>query len=174
MSTRCQVLVIADGASPFVESETHCLYHHTDGYPSNIVPLLQQAAKLALKSSATVKYAGKDKKGYTVSALPWEAGRTGKVAGVICATDPLVFEPEANELHGDIAYLYKLFVVGPSHSGAKVRWDLEIRRPLSGFWDKPSEKKTEVILKRTPLHVLNGKQIEDALKVKDAAEAETA
>ena len=100
MSTRCQVQVI-EGDQPW---EKLTLYHHCDGYPSNMLPLIQKA--------------------YTMIGSGWKAGRAGQMASYLCATDPGGFEPEAgHELHGDIEYFY---TIRPSnqdkHIGAVVKW----------------------------------------------------
>jgi hypothetical protein len=94
MSTRCQVKVIQEGL-PWKEAIT--LYHHCDGYPSNMFGLFKKALE-------GHKEANKGE-------ITWEMGRAGKAAGRLCWADPDQFEPESgHKLHGDIEYYYKLFV----------------------------------------------------------------
>jgi hypothetical protein len=160
MSTRSQVKVIGT-----IGDGSQMLYHHTDGYPDYMIPLLKSAAKLALDNSSMVKYAHEDAAKFSVSALPWEAGRVGKVASALCASDPLIMEPDASELHGDIAYLYRLYLVNPSgmgHCGERVRWDIEILTPNTGFWDNSTEENMTVTLARKPLHRVTKKDIKIA------------
>jgi len=84
MSTRCQVKV-----NGLDESVT--LYHHCDGYPENMIPLIKQAFDFGNKS--------------------WKLTRAGKVASYLCYVDPGQFEPEeGHELHGDIEYYYIIHV----------------------------------------------------------------
>lgn len=101
MSTRCQVQVIE---GPEARNKV-TLYHHYDGYPSKMLPLIHKA--------------------YELSGGEWEAGRAGKMASFLCASDPGQFEPEAgHDLHSaDIAYFY---TVKPStdekHVGVNPKW----------------------------------------------------
>ena len=105
MSTRCQVKVIGEGIYP----DELTLYHHTDGYPEYMIPLLAKA------------YGYVDPSGYDND---WVKGRAGKVAGLLCWADPAVFEPESShELHGDIEFYYKLFC------GKSEGWEVEVLNP---------------------------------------------
>lgn len=116
MSTRCQVLVTQEGIPGWPDQVM--LYHHCDGYPSNIVMLLQKAWSKVPKG--------------------WESGRTGKVAGMVCASDPGQFEPESGvELHGDIEWLYRLVTVNRERGSAREEawWRLEVYRPKQGSWE---------------------------------------
>lgn len=100
MSTRCQVKV-TNG------DEKLTLYHHTDGYPENMIPTIQEAWE---------KY-GKG----------WEGARVYKVAGMLCAIDPMVFEPlDYHDLHSDIEYYYVIDCKGESHSGSKPIWTIKV------------------------------------------------
>ena len=87
MSTRANVHVVSNGLS-WKEGPIQ-LYHHCDGYPSNMLPLFAKAFESGNGS--------------------WELGRAGKAAGFICASDPGQFEPEAIQtLHSDIEYFYRI------------------------------------------------------------------
>ena len=93
MSTRCQVQVVG-------EDEKFTLYHHWDGYPSNMVKLLCEA------------YA-------SFKAKPRAGGTAGKAVSFVVAADPDGYEvEEGHELHGDIEWYYRLF--------AGKTWELEI------------------------------------------------
>lgn len=99
MSTRCQVKV-TDG------EESVTLYHHTDGYPEGMLPLIKEAWE---------KY-----------GQGWEGARVGKVASMLCAVDPVVFEPEEGHvLHGDIEYYYIINCKDTAHVGTKPDWTVE-------------------------------------------------
>lgn len=142
MSTRCQVLVTQKGVG---WKESVMLYHHYDGYPSNIVNLLKIAKNQA--------------------GSRWEAGRAGKVAGFICSTDPGQFEPERGlTLHGDIEYLYVVTAVNLQHGtlAETPYWHLRVLVPGKGFYEKekPNQKDMHPIYDG-PLVDANGKQIED-------------
>jgi hypothetical protein len=114
MSTRCQVQVIGENADDSMVT----LYHHTDGYPSYMVPLIAKAYRHAIKPSPRG------------GARAWQAARVGKVAGELCWADPGTMEPEAgHELHGDIEYLYRVHVSGGMHIGAIGQWEVEILIP---------------------------------------------
>lgn len=102
-STRCQVQVIE------VDRKL-TLYHHCDGYPSNMVKLFKLAYK-AFNGS-------------------WEAGRVGKVASKLCKVDDYNgFEPlDYHTLHGDIEWYYKINVTGKEGKfiGSKQSWELSV------------------------------------------------
>lgn len=109
MSTRCQVHVVEnDGNQPW---ERLTLYHHCDGYASNMLPLIASAFKARTKG--------------------WEGGRAGKVASFLCAADPGQFEPEpGHELHGDIEWYYRLWVKEHHDvEGRPITWEIEVFDP---------------------------------------------
>jgi len=136
MSTRCQVHVVCEGVG---WTEACTLYHHFDGYPSNIVPLIAKAFELSGKG--------------------WEAGRAGKAASFLCAADPGGFEPEeGHELHGDIEFYYVVHLVNKHHGcvGDKPAWEVEVLVPTEGFWKNGLEAQCTVadlkpLRKRQPL-----------------------
>jgi hypothetical protein len=115
MSTRCQVKVVQEGLE---WQEAISLYHHSDGYPDNIIPLLREAFKLCGQN--------------------YQAGRAGKAASFICAVDPGNFEPEDNhQLHGDIEYYYLVHLIN-KHNGTLAEvpdWMVEVYEPRSGFFN---------------------------------------
>ena len=108
MSTRCQVQVnerYVDHHNKEQISSSVTLYHHTNGYPSYMIPKLKEAFKAT----------GGD----------WKAGRAGKSASFMCFVDPGVFEPEeGHALHGDIEYYYRVFC--HNGRGDKAFWEVEI------------------------------------------------
>ena len=96
MSTRSQVKV-TDGDNSLT------LYHHTDGYPSGILPLIRQA--------------------WTKYGQEWEGARVYKVASMLCAVDPVIFEPlDYHTIHGDIEFYYLIDCKGTAHIGTKPDW----------------------------------------------------
>jgi hypothetical protein len=89
MSTRCQVRIESKDGN----QEVMMLYHHCDGYPSNIIPLIVKAFEA----------------GQELSNGGYELCNPGKVASLLCHVDPLQFEPLMHyDLHFDIAYFYKI------------------------------------------------------------------
>lgn len=106
MSTRCQVQVVEIGMG---WDERVTLYHHTDGYPTYMLPMISKARNLAGNS--------------------WESGRAGKVASFLCAADPGVFEPEeGHQPHGDIEWFYRIVLENKTGGSAaeKPRWFVEV------------------------------------------------
>lgn len=115
MSTRCNVHVIQQGLD---WEEKVQLYHHCDGYPTNMLPLFAKAFEQYGKG--------------------WEAGRAGKVAGMIIATDVGQFEPESDtKLHGDIEYFYLIEVRNSAECSMadKPSWFVTVFAPKEGFWN---------------------------------------
>jgi hypothetical protein len=111
MSTRCQVRVEGGINSP---GDTVTLYHHCDGYPTGMLPLIAQA----------VEGRGED----------WKMGRAGYAASVIIAQDQDGYEPESgHRLHGDIEWYYVVKVGKPG-------WEVEVWRPShDGTPEKPGK-----------------------------------
>jgi len=146
MSTRCQVKVIQEGMG---WEEAVTLYHHTDGYPEYMVPLIYQAMLEHIRHHDNYPWRNKKNDG----KLRWEAGRAGKVASRLCATDPEIFEPEVgHDLHGDIEYYYKLYAVNKDGGlDGNIVWELEVFETARKFWDEPTEENLEVLHSRQPL-----------------------
>ena len=120
MSTRCQVKVIQTGLN---WDQEITLYHHTDGYPSNMIPLIHKAYH------------------YGETLQPdwyrpsWQFGRAGKCASYLCWADPGVFEPEAqNLLHGDIEYFY-VIEARNSYTQPKPDWFVTVYESGDNWWD---------------------------------------
>ena len=124
MSTRCNVHVMQSGCH---WEEKVQLYHHCDGYPSNMLPLFAKAFEDSRKRIE--KYA---KKHGFKHADYWEMGRAGKAAGMIIASDVGQFEPECGlDLHGDIDYFY-LVEVRNSKDGSMAEeptWYVTVYQP---------------------------------------------
>ena len=108
--------------------ETPCLlYHHWDGYPENMLPLIEEAFNF------------ENIKGY-------EKGRTGKVASLLCAVDPAGFEPEGRSfddnglmLHCDIEFFYDIAIIN-NQAGSMAEnpvWIITVYTSNKGFWDAP-------------------------------------
>lgn len=98
MSTRCQVQVVDQDGRKLT------LYHHCDGYPSNMLKLFAKAWEKCRGSYASA--------------------RAGHIACYLCSVDPDGFEPEdSHDLHGDIRYYYRIRPVegrGPGSQPAKT------------------------------------------------------
>ena len=102
MSTRCQVKIQKFGVKNDTDAVT--LYHHCDGYPSVMVPLMAQAYQ-----------------------PEWKHGRVGKVASFVVAEDPDGYEVEqGHAIHGDIEWYYVLDVKSDSMVDATPEWFLTV------------------------------------------------
>lgn len=130
MSTRCQVLVYGN-----VESNDRFvnLYHHTDGYPSYMMPLIAKAHRAWLRSQQ----------------LDCLKGRSEKVASFLAGADPDVFEFHSKHFrydegsknpsfNCDLDYIYIIKIDGND-------WDFQIRSTNRGFWDNPTLRCTELV-----------------------------
>jgi len=138
MSTRCQVRIETEGLS---WKEERWLYHHWDGYPENMIPIINQAREVIFNN-----FTSKQRDPETIKHYAYMNGRAGKVSSFLCTVDPVGFEPEdVGDLHGDIEYLYKLFLVnkGDGSFGSEPIWEMEVEH---GYGEKmePLFPRTEV------------------------------
>lgn len=134
MSTRCQVRV-TDG------DDAITLYHHTDGYPSYMVPTIRKAWEEYGKGL--------------------EGARVYKVASMLCAVDPVVFEPlPYKDLHADIEYFYEINCKGKSHIGAEPVWTVKVFSAGFDFDNKKTEKERLTLLAKGKVNKLDGEEIE--------------
>lgn len=125
MSTRCQVHVTGGENAPH---DSVTLYHHCDGYPSNMLPLI--AAGFVLGKGLILKQNERISEAKSVDPATatrpygaWPLGRAGHAAALIIASDPLQFEPESShDLHGDLLWLYIVRVSDDRQPGAAVAW----------------------------------------------------
>lgn len=102
MSTRCQVKITEKGVKNDKEAVT--LYHHCDGYPSNMVPLIAGAYK-----------------------PDWKHGRIGKAVSFVVAEDVDGYDVEqGHELHRDIEWYYILEIKSEQHVAAIPEWTLNV------------------------------------------------
>jgi hypothetical protein len=109
MSTRAQVKVVAGGECGGHEDTAFTLYHHCDGYPSNMLPLMLSAF-----------------------APDWKHERPGKAAAFLCGVDPGGFEPEqGHELHGDIEWYYVLHVTAEQWTVEVFECDIHMTGPVT-------------------------------------------
>jgi hypothetical protein len=103
MSTRCQVKIIS---KDYERGTAITLYHHCDGYPSNMVPLIASAYR-----------------------PEWKHGRVGHAAAFLIAKEPDQFEPEeGHALHGDIEYYYVVTISSQGHVADVPTWNLTVYR----------------------------------------------
>jgi len=125
MGTRCQTVITGTGYSNdlFVN-----LYHHWDGYPSNMMGLFEKAYRSWLKTKPN-----------------GTGNRPEHVAAFVVASDPAGFEFHSKleawknpnvtningliELQGDIEYLYMIHVDGDV-------WTITVYRASMGFWNE--------------------------------------
>ena len=150
MSTRCQVQVIEDcDGQDFKVS----LYHHTDGYPEYIIPKIYEA----------YCYENFDRYGLNRDYWDFTKTRAGKVASLLCWSDPTVFEPEDHHmLHGDIDYYYRLFCLNSSQDKRPL-WEVEIfkRVWLDDFDENWSQDQIIEYFNMRTKRILTGITIED-------------
>lgn len=130
MSTRCQVRV-EDGESKLT------LYHHTDGYPSYMLMLIQKAWE---------KY-----------CRGWEGARVGKAASALCAVDPLIFEPlDYHTLHGDIEWFYTIDVHDTKHIGTTPVWKISVYKTSFDFEQSKSEEERTTLIETISVDAITG------------------
>jgi hypothetical protein len=121
MSTRCQVEIMPNGnyGSPIL------LYHHTDGYPEYMLPIIRNAYERFVVEPMKLEGG---------NYIPDKAGISEHVASMIISSDPRTFEVEApppkvynrergNPLHSDIVYFYRVY---PTQKDGKIQWEVEV------------------------------------------------
>lgn len=157
MSTRAQVRVIEAGLPWNTEDHnTLMLYHHCDGYPTNMLKLILDGYEKAITPM---------KIGDHEYDKSWQAGRSGKAAAYIISTDPGGFEPESgNEFHGDIEWFYEIVTVNHANTGGAPTWAVRVFSTLAGFWDSPDREHLAEIASGDILELYrNAQAIEDRL-----------
>jgi hypothetical protein len=137
MSTRCQVEVKAGGFH--FGSETVVLYHHCDGYPTHMLPVIAKAYKAAIAPRVY---------GMVTLKQDWQAGLPGRAASQIVAADADGFDIESGtELHGDIEWFYSVECVNKKCGST---WKVSVYQPVRGFWDNPVRENLKLIATGTP------------------------
>ena len=144
MSTRCQVHVTKrDGR------KLATLYHHCDGYPAGMLPLIEEGRKaaIALFESAEREWAEKSGREPRKIAESLDGRRVGEspyIANCLVMADPLGYEFEqGHELHGDIEYLY--YVKGGANplewlvTVDALKWNGESTTTTRRLTDVPSD-----------------------------------
>lgn len=148
MSTRANIYVRDKGPN----FEEVLLYHHSDGYPSTILPLLAKAEAHAKALPSVAQWKGA-RAGYAstlvlVASLHSVYGEGSLVPGA---------QPDTGlELHGDIEYLY-LLTVSP------MGWEVEVRSTATGFDGgdlKDAIKHTKVLINGSPLALVKAGWVE--------------
>jgi hypothetical protein len=120
MSTRCQVKVTGKDIN---NADSHTLYHHCDGYPSAMLPLIASA--------------------YTND---WQAGRIGKAAAMIVSADPTGYElQQGHSLHGDIEFYYVVDVTDGNWCvcAYSVPWECDSISCMTKLCDLPVKEAAE-------------------------------
>ena len=134
-------------------NEEVTLYHHSDGYPEYMVPLLQKAYEQAIAYQKN--YWGKFDSKYAQNPPNlWELGRAGKAASHLCAADPGSFEPDTPYLHPDIEWFYVLHVINTAGGSMaeNPRWEVTIYKPGEHWnWDNPRFEDLKMAVERKPL-----------------------
>jgi len=157
MSTRCQVQVIEDYANGDQEKAT--LYHHCDGYPSNMLRLFweswQAMHNYTYKMYKKMGYKNEDCKRYQEYS-GYQLDRCGYVSSFLCFVDPTGYGPLGyHDLHGDIEYYYRLYTA-PAVQDKSI-WEVEVYTShgnKSYYEDKCTKMESMTLLiPRTPLDV---------------------
>ena len=125
MSTRCQVRISSGNElsknSPdfFAPEPDTMLYHHCDGYPSNMIPIIAKTFRWGYKPRTL--YKGGEPNIY----YRYQMDRPGYIASHLCYHDPTGFSVENLDvgLHGDIEWYYKINTKGSNDS---VKWEVSI------------------------------------------------
>lgn len=167
MGTRCQTRVIAGNKENNGQfSEDLTIYHHYDGYAENMVPLFWRAFQFGI-TPFIPDWKKDEPNAVPTDAYQWQAFRAGYAASMLCHIDPRGFQPESShDLHGDIAWYYKLYVSGKKVKGQNwAQWEIEIFKTRIQSEGAPNLKN---VLKRTPLCEL----VDDAGKLKNEILAE--
>ena len=130
MSTRCQVKVTGidiNGSASFT------LYHHCDGYPSNMVPLIQKAYQDT-----------------------WQAHRIGKAAAMVVSADPLGYElEEGHDIYPNVEFYYVIDITADESRS----WVLSVYEVPYGSKHTFDMN----LLGNGEINSLNGEEIEKAL-----------
>lgn len=152
MSTRAEVRII-EGEKSESPRVTY-LYHHSDGYPSYMVPALQRAYKRFVEARADryglIKFrvAGEE-----AHVSRWQGGRAGYAATFIAAADlglDAVEPADEQNNHGDLDFYYTVWVKEggrdyEKHQDLPAEWDVEIRY---------SNENGRIVTPRTPIRKL--------------------
>lgn len=160
MSTRCQVMVTNNPKSEMTElndGRDMWLYHHCDGYPSNMVPLIKKAFDYEnLRTGGE----GKFKFTYGIEKRGWEKGRVFKSASLLCAVDPCQFEPlPYQEFHRDIEYFYVIRVA--NENDGNIVWYLTVYDAFLRYDEEITLDKMKVIIPETKLDEITPKMYEE-------------
>jgi hypothetical protein len=108
MSTRCQVQVVEVEVGSKIEARIS-LYHHSDGYPNYIIPIIYKAYSWETNEDEE-----------------WKMTRAGKVASLLCWADPGEFEPEVdNDVRWDNSFYYRLYC-SKAGDNKKAIWEVDI------------------------------------------------
>ena len=112
MSTRCQVIVCDSHDEVW-------FYHHWDGYPSAMGPLL--VAFLDKVRNDTLRSNAEQSCGWLVRDNPSDA---------TCEWKASEFEPCAPRMHGDIEWLYRVNVATLTITMCHIAYEERVFRPL--------------------------------------------
>ncbi|PIN75345.1 hypothetical protein COV18_04110 [Candidatus Woesearchaeota archaeon CG10_big_fil_rev_8_21_14_0_10_37_12] len=142
MGTRMQVKISQEGltcsdgeGNRFHLLDEVMLYNHDHGAPEEALAKLAEA--------------------FYLSGGNYKAGRSGKVASFLCATDPGGFEPMSDMgLNPDLNFVYNLFLVNVNGGSMddRPRWDVEVYR--NTFEKEHIKDNLAVVEVRAPLETL--------------------
>jgi hypothetical protein len=150
MSTRCQIRTIEGNKEDNGQfSEDVTLYHHCDGVAHWMVPLFYKAYQFGI-TPFVPDWKKNEQNAVPTDGYQWQAFRAGYAASFLCHIDPRGFVPESgHQLHGDIAFYYKLYVGGKTVKGQEHKqWELEIYKAKIRRKAAPILKR---VLNKTPL-----------------------
>lgn len=91
----------------------------------------------------------------------WEGARVYKVASMLCAVDPTVFELlDYHELHADIEYYYVINCKDTEHIGTKPVWTLTVYGADFNFEGKLKDEERLSKLAEGKINELRAEEIE--------------
>jgi len=156
MSTRCQVQLVFEGndwktgeAKTFWKNSI-VLYHHWDGYPENMIPVLIRAYGSGMAGIVGDYLAYNEDLSRFGSTYYDSLFSSVKAVNYVVAADPKGFEIEPHGcrefLHGDIEYFYRVFI---SHT----KWEIQVFVPdnRKDFWETASIHSLKAISPRMSL-----------------------
>jgi len=156
MSTRCQVTLFFDtrrkglGKTAIGKGKSITLYHHCDGYPENMIPLLIRAYNGGKQGIINDYQISGDRLNDSYGIYFRSLYSPVKAVNHLVAADPTGFEIESANfkwtLHSDIEFYYKIFV-------NKKSWAIQVFVPQSfhDFWDNPTFSRLSAISPRMTL-----------------------
>ena len=127
MATRCQVEIVPTGNAldrGIRPEDVNRLYHHWDGYPTNMLPNIRDAFT---KAVAYLKE--NSEPGGGARQIIHCLSDPAKSAAFLCHHEPDGYEPEDHDaVHGDAEFFYRITPERNDSDEDPIRWGVEVRR----------------------------------------------